>query len=61
MTDLMTPKQAAEALGVTQGTLMVWRSTKRYPLDYVKVGRLVRYRPEDIRQFLNLRKVAGAG
>ena len=56
---LMTPKQAAAVLGVSPGTLSVWRSTRRYPLSYIKLGRLVRYAEEDISAFLEKRRVRG--
>ncbi|WP_071601331.1 helix-turn-helix domain-containing protein [Dickeya chrysanthemi] len=48
----ITDKQAAIALGVKPSTLAVWRSTGRYNLPYVKVGRLVRYRIRDLAIFL---------
>ena len=35
-TNLLTPKQTAETLGVTIGTLAVWRCTGRYPLPFCK-------------------------
>jgi excisionase family DNA binding protein len=54
---LFPPKQAADYLGVSVGTLEVWRSTKRYPLPYVKVGRLVKYRQADLDAFLESRTV----
>ena len=54
---LMTENQAAELLGVKPTTLQVWRSTKRYPLEYVKVGRLVRYRLSALEEFVALRTV----
>lgn len=54
---LLDQAQAAQYLGVSPGTLQVWRSTRRYPLRYVKVGRLVRYREADLRQFLEVRAV----
>ncbi len=41
--DLVDDKAAAEYIGVSAGTLSVWRSTGRYNLPFVKVGRLVRY------------------
>ena len=50
---LITPAQAALALGISVGTLAVWRCTSRYPLSYVKIGRSVKYRVGDIRKFLN--------
>lgn len=49
---LLTPQQAAEYLGIDAGSLSVWRSTKRYPLPYVKVGRLVKYRLSDLEAFI---------
>jgi excisionase family DNA binding protein len=49
---LLTPEQTAEILGISSETLNVWRCTKRYPLPYVKVGRLVRYRMSDLNQFI---------
>jgi len=45
-------KQAAVALGIKASTLSVWRSTGRYNLPYLKVGRLVRYRLSDLAEFL---------
>ncbi|MCH1924538.1 MULTISPECIES: helix-turn-helix domain-containing protein [Shewanella] len=50
---LLTPQQVAEMLGVTEGTLSVWRCTGRYPLRFVKVGRRVMYRQTDIDAFID--------
>ena len=52
MPELLTPQQVAKILGVRIETLATWRHTKRYDLPYVKTGRLVRYRNEDVRAFL---------
>ena len=54
---LKTPAEAAALLGVSPGTLSVWRSTRRYPLAYVKVGSKVRYREQDLEEFLERRVV----
>ena len=55
---LLTPSETARILGVRTDTLTVWRSTKRYPeLKFIKVGRLVRYRPEDVERFLESRTI----
>jgi hypothetical protein len=54
---LLDSKQAAEFLGVTASTLEVWRSTQRYPIPYVKVGRLVKYRVEALEAFLLSRTI----
>ncbi len=51
-TELLTPRQAAERMGLRPQTLAVWRTTGRYGLPYVRAGRLIRYRPEDIDAFL---------
>ena len=50
---LLDSKQVAELLNLKEGSLSVWRCTKRHPLKYVKIGRLVRYRLSDIEEFLN--------
>jgi len=52
---LLDDKQAAEYLTVTPGTLSVWRSTGRYALPFVKVGRMVRYRLSDLDTWLDAR------
>lgn len=51
-TGLMTPVEAAQYLGIEASTLQVWRSTNRKVLSYVKVGRSVRYRREDLEKFI---------
>lgn len=65
--DLLNPpaqiddKQAADALGVKPNTLAVWRSTGRYNLPFLKVGRLVKYRISDLAEFLASRTVIHTG
>lgn len=55
---LLTPEETAESLGVSVRTLSIWRCQKRYPeLRYTKIGRLVRYRAEDVQTFINQRLV----
>lgn len=53
--DLIDPAPAAELLGVTEGTLSVWRSTGRYGLPFVKVGRRVKYSRKAINAWLESR------
>ena len=50
--ELLDEQKAAAVLGVSPGTLGVWRSTGRYALPFVKVGRAVRYRRSDIDAWL---------
>ena len=54
---LLNRKEAAEILGVKENTLAIWKSTHRYNLPAIKVGRLVRYRLCDILAFLERRTV----
>lgn len=51
--------EAAKYLGVSPGTLEVWRATKRYGIPYIKVGRLIQYRKSDLDAFLAERTVGG--
>ena len=54
--DLLDEKAAAQFLdGVTPGTLSVWRSTGRYNLPFIKIGRNVRYRRSDLIAWLEKR------
>jgi excisionase family DNA binding protein len=50
--DLLTPDQVAAALGLSHRTLAAWRSSRRNPLPYVKVGSRVRYRRQDVDAWL---------
>lgn len=49
---LLAAEEVAGILAVKPATLAVWRSTKRYNLPFIKVGRLVRYRWADIMAFI---------
>ncbi len=53
--DLLDAEATAEILDVTPGTLGVWRSTGRYCLPFVKIGRKVRYRRADVEAWLAAR------
>lgn len=52
---LVKTKEAAEILGVSIGTLEVWRSTGRHNLPFVKVGRHVKYRVSDLENWIAAR------
>lgn len=54
-------RQAAQVLEVKPTTLAVWRSTGRYNLPYLKVGRLVKYRVSDLAEFLARRTANHTG
>jgi len=53
--DLLDDHAAAAMLDVSPGTLSVWRSTGRYNLPFLKVGRKVRYRRADLLAWLEKR------
>lgn len=53
--ELLDENQAATLLNLKRGTLAVWRSTGRYKLPFIKVGRRVLYRRADIEEWLSSR------
>ncbi|MEK8088766.1 helix-turn-helix domain-containing protein [Thermithiobacillus plumbiphilus] len=52
---LLDAEQAAKVLDNSPQTLSIWRSTKRYNLPYVKIGRRVKYRVSDLLDFIERR------
>lgn len=54
---LLNRKEAAAFLGVKENTLAIWKSTKRYTIPCVKVGRLAKYRYGDLLEFVARRTV----
>ena len=50
--DLLDDHAAAAVLDVSPGTLSVWRSTGRYALPFLKIGRKVRYRRADLQAWM---------
>jgi Helix-turn-helix domain len=50
---LLSPQETADRLHTKTSTLAIWRCTKRYPeLPWVKIGRKVLYKEEDVRSFI---------
>jgi excisionase family DNA binding protein len=49
---LLTPAETAKLLRISVGTLAVWRCTHRVDLKFIKVGRAVRYRESDVKDFI---------
>lgn len=58
--ELLTRQEAAEYLGVQPQTLAVWACTKRYAIPFIRVGHSVRYRLQDLNDWLASRTVGGA-
>jgi excisionase family DNA binding protein len=52
MSNLMTETEVAKRLNVSVASVRRWRLEKRGPA-FVKVGALVRYRPEDLDAWLS--------
>ena len=50
--ELLTRREAAAYLGVSEQTLAVWKCHKRYDLSYVRIGRLIKYRKQDLDAFI---------
>lgn len=59
-TSLLSRKEAAHYLGVAEATLASWKSQGRYGLPVVMVGRLPRYRRDDLDAWLASRTVSVA-
>lgn len=53
---LLSPEELSEFLGISVGTLAVWRTNKTYPLPYIKVGSRIRYDREKVLVWLDSRK-----
>ena len=50
--ELMTRKEAAIYLGVSEMTLAIWKSTGRYSVQVYKIGRLAKYKKSDLDAFI---------
>lgn len=59
--ELLSVTQAAQMLHVSKATLDCWRSNKRYPLPYYKIGRCVRYKMSDLLDFISRMQVGNLG
>jgi hypothetical protein len=59
VTRLLNPRETAELLGRTEGTLAVWRCTRRYDLPFLKIGARVMYHPDDVMAFIAARRRNG--
>jgi len=56
---LLAPAEVAAMLGVQIQTLASWRCRGSQELEYIKIGRSVRYRPEAVEDYLR-RQTVGA-
>ncbi len=58
MQDLLTEQEVSRQLHVSLAALRRWRLERRGP-QFIKVGSLVRYRPEELEQWLTAQPVGG--
>ncbi|MBK7929873.1 MAG: helix-turn-helix domain-containing protein [Bryobacterales bacterium] len=59
MNTLLTEEDVAECLHVSLASIRRWRLERRGP-QFIKVGSLVRYRPEDLESWLASLPTGGA-
>ena len=57
MTSLLNPKEVAEMLGVKPSTIYQWTHTGYIP--HMKLGKLVRFRLQDIERWLEEKATQG--
>ena len=57
---LFTEEEVAKQLNVSVASLRRWRLARRGP-QFIKVGSLVRYRPEDLESWLAALPTGGSG
>lgn len=55
MTKYLKPQELAAMLGVDVSTIYGWTSAKKIP--YLKISRLVRFRPEEIEKWIKEREI----
>lgn len=58
---LLTNDQAAEYLGIRPDTLPVWRCRNSPSIPFIKIGKLVKYRPADLDEFIEAHRVDRSG
>ena len=56
---LLNDHEVAALVGVSVATVRRWRLLRRGP-RYLRIGVLIRYRPESVRQWLDARPTGGA-
>ena len=59
MNKLISRKEAAAYLGISPGTLSNWNSSGSRKITYIKIGRRVKYRTDDLDAFIEAGVVDG--
>ena len=57
MTDkaFLSPKELSNFIGISVGTLAVWRTNKTYQIPYLKIGGKVMYPVAEVNQWIQSR------
>ena len=56
--NLLTTEEAGNVLGMSEQTLRIWRMENKGP-SYIRINRSIRYRREDLDEFVAKRTVGG--
>ena len=59
LAQLLTPAEVAKILGIKEQTLTAWRCLGSQELEYIKIGRCIRYHPGAVEAYLQ-RQTFGA-
>ncbi len=56
---LLTRQEVAEIFGISAATLAVWACNQSQDLPFIKIGRCVRYRMQDVQTFIETQMQGG--
>ena len=56
---LLTTEEAGKVLGMSEQTMRIWRAENKGP-SYIKINRTIRYRRDDLDEFVAKRMVGGS-
>jgi len=48
----LTPEQLSDMLNISLSTIEKWRFNGNVKIPFIKLGRIIRYRVDDVHQFL---------
>jgi len=55
--ETLSQEETAEMLGVRTSTLASWRSSGKYGLKYIKIGKKITYMKKDVKEFIESCKI----
>ena len=57
---LLSTKDAAEILGISEASLIAWRCAGDYRLPIVRIGRQVKYKLSDVLSYIDSNRQTGS-